>query len=799
MKKIFFLLLFILIGMGIYWGGNYLHWDFSSLTDRFASKQTDANSGADNKMSSSSDSHSINDQPSDEKKDNNKTSQKPPVIDKPSPDISKFKKTETEKSGSEKIKSEKTESIKPDPEKLLSKNNDTSNDKTEKNDTESSVRKISDKDSTNTDISDRKTPDTSDKRTPDTSDRNTPENKTSTNDILSEEKTKIANSPELLQAEEDLQAFEKFCNNKVIQTDFPEDLQFTSGSFRKNIDAAKQASNEFEAKKICQQMRKALSDKKLEILEFCLVRLKNQAKDLQKIQKGLPDSVLEKLAPLVRNAKDLTEIDVPELKPKRQEFVKQLEDLQKLLEHNRPEYIALRTYDSVKGSPQETIDFINFFRKNFPDSQYGQDLEVILALEQAMQTLDLWNEFVLKNGAKLDQFAIDSETASNALEFCRQYDLKKFPLSEWTILKSRQEEFQAIHNVKTCQKITETFQFAGKTSYWICHRAPNQWLYLTAPPKIGANPCQTDLFGTEKTIILTEKELADIREARQTVLFRSLEKKTATIDDKIRTSDPGRWYSEWASIVVQIKNDELLDPIVKILYLKDICTILAASDYFFNQQLTPWIKVMNTSPFNSNVNWFDFEDPQTEKNRLNAKALLNFIDSGDLETVLSTAELNASVQPLAFVYRRVGWLDRDLTNKIFSRGEDLDRKDLPDGELFIIKKRSVPNAVSAEMSTSRPNQATGSLSPGTEMSAPTAKSSNSISGTVSAGANTEMNARLEQTVFSLQKIGTLSKQLTTLDPLPESIPRGMPVFLRFPVTASGSFAPSAESPKTPIK
>ena len=174
---------------------------------------------------------------------------------------------------------------------------------------------------------------------------------------------------------------------------------------------------------------------------------------------------------------------------------------------------------------------------------------------------------------------------------------------------------------------------------------------------------------------------------------------------------------------------------------------------------------MNTSPFNSNVNWFDFDDAQIGKNRLNAKALLNFIDSGDLETVMSTAELNASVEPLGFVYHQVGWLDRDLTGKVFCRGQDLAKSDLPNGQLFIIEKADVPILVPVSKGASPENE-----------------SVNELSGQKQFG-------------FSLRKIGAIFDKQVALDSLPESVVRGIPVFLRFSVTASGSFAFAVENAK----
>lgn len=396
-----------------------------------------------------------------------------------------------------------------------------------------------------------------------------------------------------------------------------------------------------------------------------------------------PERILKDLAPLVRESNDLAAIQVSELQSEREKIRDTILHFNQYIQKNEKILSELVLCDSMK-STKEIQKWMKEFVIKYPDSLWGSDFRSVLSDWDHFSRLEIWNQFVEENGKYLDRFAPDPKYASAAIHFLREKEGKPDFLPEWKILEKRSALFlKDAQRKEICKPIRDLFENASSRDLWIYHPTPDDWYYLTEDPRAGTNYYIADLFNKIETIEIPGTMIASIQPAVQTKFFKDLSRDVQAIPDKLKYEDPGKWYSVWCVVVEKLRKNEDLDPLVRFMFLKDVCTILSEGDSFFHRRLATWLRVLNTSPFNSHLDWFDAKNPKTSVWRKNANQLLAFLKSDDLSSIKSTDELNASVPSCGRIYRRIGWLDRDPDGNWYVRGNT---QACPDGDLMVLRK-----------------------------------------------------------------------------------------------------------------
>ncbi|MDO5580035.1 MAG: hypothetical protein Q4G69_02775 [Planctomycetia bacterium] len=400
---------------------------------------------------------------------------------------------------------------------------------------------------------------------------------------------------------------------------------------------------------------------------------------------GAPDQIRKDLDPLLAEARELAGIEVPELLSERKKIRDLILDLDLYMQKNEKVLSDLVKWDSLNGEKEIRIRMQEFVKK-YPKTPWGIDFVSVLADWDRFSQLEIWNQFIKVNGEHLDRFAPAPEYASAAIHFLRETKGKLDFLPEWKILMKRSPVLIKNMENRDIQKpVRDLFENASSRDLWVYHPTKEDWVYLSEEPRPGTNYYIADLFNKINTIEIPGAEISSIRPAVQVEFFKDLSSTVQSIPDKSKFDNAGKWYSDWCTVVEKLRKNEDLDPLVRFMFLKDVCTFLSQGDSFFQRRLAAWLRVLNTSPFNSHLDWFDVKNPKTAAWRKNAEQLLGFLKSDELEAVKSTQELDASIPSCARIYRRIGWLDRDREGNWMIRGR---AESCPDGELLVLRKGS---------------------------------------------------------------------------------------------------------------
>ncbi|MDO5553089.1 MAG: hypothetical protein Q4G68_04960 [Planctomycetia bacterium] len=394
---------------------------------------------------------------------------------------------------------------------------------------------------------------------------------------------------------------------------------------------------------------------------------------------------------LARNCEELTKnLDsLPNsTDPGREAEVRALTDrvqgLSQRIERSRAVYDAVREYDARFRDTVVGSGILKEIATAYPESEYAADFAAVAASCDVMESLEKWNAFVTNYGAQLARFSVDSATAKAVLDFYHgNAHLLKF-LPEWKTLSERSEALTVAMRRKPVQeRILPLIRHGGARDFWLYRPDAKHWYYLLAEPKPGENRWLADLYGGEQTIVLPHDAVAGIKRDPQPAFFRQLAERVEALPDTLQVDDIGTWYTEWSNVVESVRQNTELDPIVRMLYLKDICTALSQSDLQYQKRLASWLRVLNTKPFNGHVNWYAADKEETSRLRENAKGLLAFLEKDPLHVVRTTRELDETVKSIAARYVCIGWLDRTFGGRWFVRGSD-EPGFLPDGELFVL-------------------------------------------------------------------------------------------------------------------
>lgn len=434
--------------------------------------------------------------------------------------------------------------------------------------------------------------------------------------------------------------------------------------------------------------------------EFILTELAALRQEESLLKKSFfeKDEISEEfLGQLLLRANQLSEINTDHLQDERRSLVDDLHLFQTTSVEQLPLRRALRNLDVTLGDTFTLTNTMNGITLQFPSTDYARDFSVVINTLTLLEPIDQWNIFMEKQGKAIDVFSVSPSTRRAAVEFCLQQGQTSSFLREWPLLERRVNSWknsieQNNPPEQVQEKIVALLRYAGSKQFWLYEPIPQQWYYLTAPPVVGTNLYLVNLFGIEKEITISSKEIANVRKDWGATFFQQLTQEAEQIPDSLKYDDIGLWYARWSELTQKILHHRGLDPLVRFLYLKDICAVLSKADPHFQTRLAPWVRVLATEALASQVNWYEAENERITHLRATASQLLAFIENDQLTVDKTTAELNAAIQKTAYFYQRIGWLDRDMTGNWCCRSSYLETSNHSiSGELFVLLPPTTAN------------------------------------------------------------------------------------------------------------
>ncbi len=476
-------------------------------------------------------------------------------------------------------------------------------------------------------------------------------------------------------------------SDDLIEDDFIADLP-EGGSESENVAAQNQEISEQE-----QKLRRELAQLQYRRLEI----LKSDQRD--------PEATIRQLQTLLDDTQNASTPSSLELQEEFDKFVEELIACQKELEAAKELLNVLREYDQASLS-SETASL--FFTENASIINSGSDESALDARRQdliqvgaeldALTVIDAWNQLLDAHSQELERFRTPNKDAEAALRFLADNaDAPGLP-REAVALKRRipEWEFQTSANVPTQRKILLRLESEIAQKYWTYSPSPEKYYYLPAPPKAGINEYIANTSGaTQQIDIPASAPETQTSESLQAKALRALSKRARLIPDSLVEEDPAKWYDSWRIFLEELQTIQDLDPIVRYTLFRDCVKLLASSDYYFAQRLESFQRMLNAPQLAEGVSIDRFQTDSSELQDLRrlASSRINFLPKNHLVVDKTTEQLNASIERFDFVYRRVGWLDRDLANVWrCRRPED---EPLPIGDLYVVVIARDPNGQSS--------------------------------------------------------------------------------------------------------
>lgn len=440
-----------------------------------------------------------------------------------------------------------------------------------------------------------------------------------------------------------------------------------------------------------------------------LDRLEFQFREAQK----LGSDRLDELTPLVREL--LENVRSLEMKTLSDESAERaaslgarLEEFQRLLVENADFFETLAQLDAASLNADETRRFFASFLSQNGDAStlnpdfnetserlkdegasstvatFREELERAAASFDALRTLEVWNGFVEENGEALERFYVAPEIAETALDFISQNVDKQGLPREFKVFAQRADEwrFSARNRVAVQRKILLALEEELATKYWTFAAAPDKIYYLKRPPRPGRNAFVSDAQGTLGVVEIpatAPETLSDV--STQHLFLQELANEARSIPESLRSEDAARWYAAWSDFLSRLQTTDALDPLVRFRLLRSATSTLADADFYFARRLAPALRML-TVPRLESADVFQTESVETQELRRLAKTRIDFLPKDRLVVDKTTAQLDAQTPKFSFVYRRVGWLDRDFSGAWRRRGPET--LSLPVGDLYVL-------------------------------------------------------------------------------------------------------------------
>lgn len=319
---------------------------------------------------------------------------------------------------------------------------------------------------------------------------------------------------------------------------------------------------------------------------------------------------------------------------------------------------------------------------------YRSELHCVASSVDALETLEIWNAFVKANGAKLERFYVDAATAETALEFISQIKNRQGLPKEFQALERRADEwrFASLNRVAIQRKILLALEAELATKYWTFAPTPDQIYYLQQPPRPGRNVCFVNAQGGLGVVDVPENAPeTKSPESSQRLFLQSLASEARAIPETLRADDAARWYAAWSAFLSRLQTADQLDPLVQFRLLHSVVFTLSTGDFYFARRLAPTSRMLNVPSLvgDGAFDVFQSENLKTQELRRLAKTRVAFLPTDRLTVDKTTAQLDAQTERFSFVYRQIGWLDRDFSNAWRCRRSE--NAPLPIGDLYVLR------------------------------------------------------------------------------------------------------------------
>lgn len=455
-------------------------------------------------------------------------------------------------------------------------------------------------------------------------------------------------------------------------------------------------------------------------LASALAQLEFRFQEAQKIGSERLDQLAPQITELLGAARRLETLaksgaDVQQIE-RAQSFVSQLVEFQSFLDDASEFFHLLAQLDVASLNDKTTRDFFNSILSqsnvsnaaNAPNAtiaDYRAELNRVAASFDALSTLERWNDFVETSASELERFYVAPDDAENALDFIAQTYRRQGLPREFQILERRAAEwrFISLNRVAIQRKILLALESELTAKYWTFAATPDKIYYLQQPPRPGRNVCFADAQGALGFVeIPTDAPETATDAPTQRLFLQSLADEARSIPETLRVEDAARWYAAWSNFLLRLQGTDALDPLVKFRLLRNIATTLSTGDYYFAQRLAPTLRMLNVPRLSAvdALDVFQAEDIATQGLRRLAQARIAFLPTDRLTVDKTTAQLDAQMECFSFVYRRVGWLDRDFSGAWRCRRPE--NAPLPVGDLYVLLAEH--NAATNEKSTGSPQK-----------------------------------------------------------------------------------------------
>ncbi len=465
------------------------------------------------------------------------------------------------------------------------------------------------------------------------------------------------------------------------------------------------------------------SSLKSDELERELAQIEFQFQEARKIGSERLDRLTAQIDVLLATARRLAERPAAnsELAKRAETLVAQLQSFQRFINDSSDFFQRLAKLDAASLDVEETRSFFALFLAESPPTgaltspfgdvssatvpdgalafdasnaddvpsldAYRTELRRVAKSLDALQTLEIWNAFVEANGAKLERFYVDAPTAENALNFIAQVDKRQGLPKEFQTLERRAVEwwFAALNRVAIQRKILLALETELAPKYWTFAPTPDQIYYLQQPPRPGRNVCFVNAQGALGAVDVPENAPeTKSTEPTQRLFLQSLATEARSIPETLRADDAARWYAAWSAFLSRLQTTDQLDPLVQFRLLHDVVSVLSSGDFYFAQRLAPTARMLNVPALvdDGAFDIFQTESVETQALRRLAKTRVAFLPTDRLTVDKTTAQLDAQTERFSFVYRQIGWLDRDFSNAWRCRRPE--NAPLPVGELYVL-------------------------------------------------------------------------------------------------------------------
>lgn len=445
-----------------------------------------------------------------------------------------------------------------------------------------------------------------------------------------------------------------------------------------------------------------ISEKLSQELASELAQLEFRFQEAQKIGSERLDQLTPQIAEFLDEARQLetqakSKADANQLE-RAQTLVSQLVEFQTFLDATSDFFRRLAQLDVASLDEKATRDFFNSIlsQRDVSDAAsapnatlaaYRAELNRVAASFDALSTLERWNVFVETSASALERFYVAPNDAENALAFISQTHYRQGLPKEFQILQRRAAEwrFTSLNRVAIQRKILLALESELTAKYWTFAATSDKIYYLQQPPRPGRNVCFADAQGALGFVdIPTDAPETATSEPTQRLFLQSLAGEARSIPETLRVEDAARWYAAWSDFLSRLQTTDALDPLVKFRLLQTTAKTLSTGDYYFAQRLAPTLRMLNVPRLSSveKLDVFQAENVATQDLRRLAQARIAFLPTDRLTVDKTTEELDAQTERFSFVYRRVGWLDRDFSGAWRCRRPE--NAPLPVGDLYVL-------------------------------------------------------------------------------------------------------------------